>query len=554
MRFLRRVLLPQYFVFNASSASSNGMSLNDCLFIGPKLQTELSSIILRWRKYKLVYTADIAKMFRQILVHPDDTHLQRILWRTNSTQVATHFRLLTVTYGTAPAPYLAMRVLRQLCVDEGDKYPLATPIIRESTYVDDVLFGADDVHTIQTTRDQLNALLHSGEFHLRKWSSNYEELLQDIFDTDRTANNFSLSSDMNTKILGISWDPVSDRFSFQTQLPELSVHTKRTVLSIIARCFDPLGWIAPVIITAKIIMQELWLRRIDWNTVLPDDLLAQWNEYYTSLSELKHISIPRWTSQSNFDLGMEIHEFADASSRAYAAVVYIRILNSFDQYTTTIITSKSKVAPIKTVSIPRLELCAAVLLTRVILFVQRSLNVSNVPVYCWSDSMVTLSWIQQHPSKWKTFVANRVSEIQTNLPLVKWRYIESNSNPADCASRGLSAAILKEHTLWWAGPPWLCFHTTTWPEQPVTLKDDNSIEQKIVTIHLSRRETIEWNLAFKISSWPKLLRITAYCLLFIDSIRKRKEIASCNSNSEITSITLSSAISRAREVWITHIQ
>ncbi|XP_067214187.1 uncharacterized protein [Linepithema humile] len=428
---------PVRVVFNASSASSNGVSLNDCLLTGPKLQTDLPSIILRWRMHRLVLVADIAKMYRQIMIHPDDTNYQRIIWRPNPDQPVEHYRLLTITYGMASAPFLAMRVLQQLCADEGAQYPLATPILHDSTYVDDILLGGDDVSTIQETRKQLNSLLQSGGFHLRKWTSNYEELLRDIPTVDRLdLNNVTFSESFITKVLGVAWNPTSDSFNFNNSLPTSPGSTKRCVLSTIARFFDPLGWITPIVISAKIFMQELWIRRVDSNSTLPGDLRDWWNSYYHSLFELRHITIPRWTRQSSSDLGVELHGFADASTRAYAAVVYIRILSSLDYFHTTLIISKSKVAPIKTISIPRLELCAAVLLTRIIAFVQRILKSPETPVYCWSDSMITLAWIKQHPSSWKTFIANRVSEIQTSLPQAKWRYINSANNPADCASRG----------------------------------------------------------------------------------------------------------------------
>ncbi|XP_067204524.1 uncharacterized protein [Linepithema humile] len=435
---------PVRVVFNASSASSNGVSLNDCLLTGPKLQTDLPSIILRWRMHRLVLVADIAKMYRQIMIHPDDTNYQRIIWRPNPDQPVEHYRLLIITYGMASVPFLAMRVLQQLCADEGAQYPLATPILRDSTYVDDILLGGDDVSTIQETRKQLNSLLQSGGFHLRKWTSNYEELLRDIPTVDRLdLNNVTFSESFITKVLGVAWNPTSDSFNFNNSLPTSPGSTKRCVLSTIARFFDPLGWITPIVISAKIFMQELWIRRVDWNSTLPGDLRDWWNSYYHSLFELRHITIPRWTRQSSSDLEVKLHEFADASTRAYAAVVYIRILSSLDYFHTTLIISKSKVAPIKTISIPRLELCAAVLLTRIIAFVQRILKSPETPVYCWSDSMITLAWIKQHPSSWKTFIANRVSEIQTSLPQAKWRYINSANNPADCASRATRAIHLE---------------------------------------------------------------------------------------------------------------
>ncbi|XP_071579521.1 uncharacterized protein [Temnothorax nylanderi] len=397
---------PLQVVFNASSPTNVGFSLNDQLLAGPKLQEDLPSI--------LSYVGE----------HIDT--------------------LLTVTYGQKPSPYLAKRSVKQLCVDEGARFPLAVMVLEESTYVDDALFGAYKQSQILEIRDQLNSLLKLGGFQLRKWASSHEELLADVPISDRLdLSSVSFQEDASIKALGLSWNPSNDSFSFSLKFCKPKEASKRSVLSIISRIFDPLGLIVFVVVSAKIFLQELWMRRLDWDTPFPTDLLEWWDKYYCGLQHLREISIPRWTTQGPEVLGLELHGFSDASSRAYAAVVYIRVLTSMDQFDVTLLICKTKVAPIKTVSIPRLELCAAALLARLVKFVQAALKLQSVPVYCWSDSKSILAWLRQHPSIWKTFVANRVSDIQTRLPLAKWGYVESKLNPADCASRGVEATTLK---------------------------------------------------------------------------------------------------------------
>ncbi|KMQ86872.1 hypothetical protein RF55_14028 [Lasius niger] len=291
---------PLRVVFNASCNTNSGTFLNNQLLVGPKLQEDLSSIPLRWRTHRLVFIADIVKI------------------------------LLIVTYGTASAPYLAMRVLKQLCSDEGAKFPLAIPVLESSTYVDDVLFGADKVTDIKKIRNQLNTLLNLEGFHLRKWASNYDELLNEIPISDRLdLTTVSFQEDASIKALGLSWNPSRDSFSFNFQLRNPMEVTKRSVL-VISRIFDPLELIAPVVIFAKIFLQQLWIRKLEWDSPFPDDLKGWWNEYYYSLKHLPNISIPRWTNQSPKDLSIELHGFSDASSQAYAAVVYLRVLNSMD--------------------------------------------------------------------------------------------------------------------------------------------------------------------------------------------------------------------------------
>ena len=307
-----------------------------------------------------------------------------------------------------------------------------------------------------------------------------------------------------------------------------------------------------MLIKAKIFMQELWLRKIEWDSPLSGELEARWTEYSHSLSDLKEISIPRWTNQSSADLGIEMHGFADASTRAYAAVVYIRVIHSLDSFGVTLVACKSKVAPVKTVSVPRLELCAATLLTRFINYVIGVLKLGSVPVYCWSDSMITLAWIRQHPTTWKTFISNRVSEIQTSVPQAKWLFVGSKDNPADCASRGISVQELKSHSLWWTGPQWLQLPSTLWPEQPSSLRSEGDMERRTIPVHLARRTEAEWDLPEQVSSWPRLLRITAYCFLFRYKTQQRLERAD---DAQLRfRPELSDAIKQARNFWIAYVQ
>lgn len=195
-------------------------------------------------------------------------------------------------------------------------------------------------------------------------------------------------------------------------------------------------------------MQELWLRKLDWDDPVPDDLLKQWTDYCSDLLSLENVRIPRWTGMHRDKLGIELHGFADASTRAYAAVVYLRVLHSLTDIQVSLIAAKTKVVPLKTISVPRLELNAVVLLCRLMDWVKSSLKLDQVPLYGWTDSTIVLAWLRQHLTKWNCYVANRVSEVQTRLPAIHWHHVRSGENPSDCASRGISASELVKHDLW----------------------------------------------------------------------------------------------------------
>ncbi|XP_071579677.1 uncharacterized protein [Temnothorax nylanderi] len=271
-------------VFDASSSTSDGTSLNSHLETGQKLQTDLSAVILRWRQHKYVYTADIAKMYRQILIDPRDRDYQRIVWYDTTLNNVQDFQLLTVTYGTAAAPFLALRVLKQLVIDEGTKFPLASSILNSDIYVDDVLFGAEDIHLLRHMREQLCSLLSLGGFTLRKWASNDSDLLADISEKDHgLAGHKLLHLDDHLNILGVSWNPSTDSFQFKVSLPTTIPQTKRSIFSTIAKLFDPLGWVTPAVIQAKIFMQSLWRSKLDWDDEMPPPLKGNWDAIYTMI-------------------------------------------------------------------------------------------------------------------------------------------------------------------------------------------------------------------------------------------------------------------------------
>ncbi|XP_046145628.1 uncharacterized protein LOC114881980 [Osmia bicornis bicornis] len=514
-------------VFNASAKTPSGKSLNDHLMIGPKLQRDLAAIILRWRLFRYVYTADIAKMFRQILINPADADYQRILWRSHRDQPIFSYRLLTVTYGLASAPYLAIKVLDQLALDEGSNFPAAIPVLQDSIYVDDAIFGADEIHTLRDIRNQLVDLMRRGGFQLRKWAANAAELFENIsIEEHESASDRPLGEDESLKVLGVTWTPSKEAFHFHIDACLPAKYTKRSILSIISNIFDPLGWASPVIIVAKIMLQELWLLKKDWDEEIPIDFCKKWYEYCERLPQLSEVRMPRWTGARNSNIAIELHGFADASHRAYAAVVYLRVLHSFSEAQVALLTAKSKVAPLKTVSIPRLELNAVVLLTRLLEWTLSTLKLQSTSIYGWIDSTVVLAWLKQHPATWNTFVANRVSEVQTRLPRVTWKHVRSQDNPADCASRGICASDLAVHKLWWSGPEWLSRPSVFWPDMESSNTDRPDARE--IALSESRKSHVhhasplsEWDLPSQFSSWTRLCRVTAYILRFTQRTRKR---------------------------------
>ncbi|GFX70637.1 integrase catalytic domain-containing protein [Trichonephila clavipes] len=212
----------------------------------------------------------------------------------------------------------------------------------------------------------------------------------------------------------------------------------------------------------KIFYQKLWLTKTDWDSPIPQQLTEDWLKFQKAFNAINYLTVPRWVILTA-DNTVELHGFADASSLAYAAAIYCRQKHN-SKIKVQLLVSKTKVAPVKQVSIPRLELCGAHLLSKLFKSVLRTLKHYTFDVFAWTDSKIVLSWLSSHPHKWKTFVANRTSEIMEVLPTKHWRHVPSKENPADIASRGIDPKCLPDCKLWWQGPPWLRLETSSWPK------------------------------------------------------------------------------------------
>ncbi|XP_063979910.1 uncharacterized protein LOC135163933 [Diachasmimorpha longicaudata] len=480
-------------VFNGSSKTSSGISLNDILYPGGKLQADTMNVLTWLRKHKLVFGTDIVKMFRQINVHKDQWNLQRILWHNSQQQLIT-YELTTVTYGLNCSPWLSLRVLQQLAEDEGHRYPAAVETLTKGRYVDDIYGGAETAEELREIAWQLSGLCQAGGFPLQKWSSNCPQALETL-GISSTQSIIQFQEPI-TKVLGLYWHQTTDTFQYKSKEFDSAVFTKRTTLSEIAQLFDPLGLIAPVVTRGKIIIQDLWKLKLNWDEPLPEDYQRQWKDFRLNLNTLNQISVPRWLRISSKTKRIQIHGFADASTAAMGAVVYLRTENFNEPTSTVLVCAKTRVAPIKRMTIPRLELNAAVLLTKLVVITKEMLDLREVETHLWTDSMVTLAWIKGHPSRWKDYVQNRVIKIQDSLPDASWRHISGKENPADCASRGIAPQELAVHPLWWTGPEWINQDPQEWP---------SSIEDVPAVAATEARPSPSYPVAMKINALAELL-------------------------------------------------
>ncbi|XP_076301926.1 uncharacterized protein LOC143220071 [Lasioglossum baleicum] len=523
-------------VFNGSMKTRAGVSLNDCLHVGANLLPDLSHLVISWRKYKYAFVADIKQMFRQILLAEEDRLYQLILWRFNSSDPIQIYKLNTVTYGLASSPFLANRVIKQLAFDEKEHFPLGASVLQKEIYMDDVLSGGHSLETAGLKQKQVLELCKVGGFPLRKWLSNEQSLLEWLpRDSIAVETEILLQDNFSYGVLGLQWLPQRDLFQYKTDMGVCpTTWTKRLVLSKVAKLFDPLGLLAPVTITAKIFLQKLWLLKLQWDDPLPAVEATDWKDWYEELPSLSQIDIPRWIGYVQTPVSMQLHGFADASKLAYGAVLYLRT-ETQSSISTQLIQAKSKVAPIKTLSIPRLELSAAHLLAKLVHNVLPLFDDRGIDIYLWTDSLDVLHWLKEHPSKWPTFVANRCADIHNLVPKASWKHVRSESNPADPVSRGIKPSELRSLRLWWGGPTWLSENQNSWPLslfslsntiRGETIVEGVSCHTAVTAKTLAGRGTNIENRAFwyllneRCSNLQKLLRITAYMLRLVTRFKE----------------------------------
>lgn len=464
-------------VFDASAKTSTGYSLNDCLCVGPVIQPELFDLLVRWRRFEFAMSADIEKMYRMMYVNRKHADFQTILWHRPGTSGILPYRLLTITFGTSSSPFQATRGVYEIGERIKKENPSLAKTIQTCFYVDDFLKSFDTIEEAKTTRIELTDQLSIYGFNLRQWKSNDIRTLDGLGENDKAT---CVTFDSTFKTLGIAWQSEFDSFTFKSvPINETKIWTKRKVLSAISKLFDPLGWLSPYIIRAKILMQNIWRDPIgiDWDLPLPEHLIDEWQFILKEIINPIEIKIPRWIKLSKSKQQVELHAFCDASNLSYACCVYIRTIDN-NQVSCHLIAAKTRVAPVRAITIPRLELCGALLLANLTTRCIQALSITEFKLFTWCDSKIVLAWLATHPSKWVTFVANRVSEIQQNIDSNCWLYIPSKQNPADVASRGSSMAELKNNTMWWHGPSFLLDSSQFTPNQQLKLQIDNAPEKR----------------------------------------------------------------------------
>ena len=507
---------PLRIVFNSSSVYQ-GHCLNDYWLKGPDLLNSLFGVILRFRENEVAVSGDISKMYHRVLIPEADQHVHRFLWRNLDTARPPDTYVKTVlTFGDKPAPAMAQIALRQTAKEGSHVSQRAAATITDNSYMDDI---CDSVHTVeeaQTLIKEVDNMLENGGFNIKEWLSNKD--LDQQSENRPKGEMKPLQQNSGEKVLGVAWNCTNDLLCFITKVKCLKPITKRKILSQVAKVYDPIGFATAFLIRAKVGLQELWQAGVNWDEELSADVQAKWIEFFQELEELNKISFQRGLFALN-SIGLPVLcIFADACEYAFGACACLRWCKEDGTFEIRFVAAKSRVAPLKKLTIPRLELQAALLAARLSKTIQKESRFKFKEIIYFTDSTIVLAWIQRTSREYKQFVSSRVGEIQSISDPKQWRHIPGEANVADDVSRGISVCQL--NCRWQKGPEFLRLPQEDWPQDNAQPDEKEVAKEvrKIVCIVQTAENVID---SKKYSSWRKLIRITAYVFRFIKKLRRK---------------------------------
>lgn len=502
-------------VFDASSRVKNQPSLNQCLEKGTNLIELIPSMLLRFRTEKIGVIADIRKAFLQIGLEINDRNFVKFLWydKDNNLKIFRHAR---VVFGITCSPFLLGAVLEYHLQDTLKKSlskenAYCTDLIKKllkSFYVDNTIASVRDEEALHQFIEQSTSILADGKFDLTGW----EYSLLDGSEIGVKSN-----------VLGLIWNRRLDTIELSLDWfdkMDTKLVSKRSILSAAHKLFDPIGFSSPVSLFPKLLLQKTWSMNLGWDTEIGGEVRNDFLKWLQDLPYLSAIKIPRWIStETTTSFSQTVHIFCDASADAYAACIFLRS-DTGSEVHLRLIEAKSRVAPIKELTINRLELLAATIGVRMYQNFKTNYE-SDVQIYYWSDSSTVLSWIKRE-DHWKPFIWNRIKEIRQLSRTDNWYHVPGQLNPADLPSRGCFAKHLADGR-WWEGPRWLYAPISQWPGQNFDVDEEEINLEKRKTV-VSSLSTIKDNYYsryyFYFSKFSKIVNLIGWIKRFINNSRK----------------------------------
>ena len=530
--------------------NSDSPSLNDCLSSSPPILNKVTDLLVRFRYEKYGIVTDIEKAFLQIGLESEDRDVTRFFWLKDPSDPSsemTVYRFKAVLFGATCSPFILNATLLKHLSMHGDETSTA---IQRDLYVDNVLTSVSSQDCAVAYFSEARKLLADGGFNLRSWMSNSEDL-----NTHAQSENVH-DTDEETKVLGMRWNAKTDVLTFARRDETASKPaTKREILRQSASIYDPLGLLGPVTVRYKLLIQTLWKDGYAWDEILPEELQAIWNDLDTDIREtIQNIQIPRFLFAPDQETEGDtiLHVFVDASQRVYGACAYL-----CRGSTSVLVIAKNRIAPLKGITLPKLELMAAVIGARIGNQLRQALEIKRTVF--WSDSQIVLHWLSSSKPLCK-FVKKRVNEINDATQDGEWRYVPTDSNPADLQTRGLSGKHFKESTLWMRGPNWI-LDETCWPTWiPSVTHETSMLMTTDVNAHGESLDFAALPGISKImdisrfSSLRKLMRVTSYVLKFVKQCRKKRAYNLRSTDARKPEEVTSDDVQTATRLWIIDVQ
>ena len=473
--------------------------------------------------------SDIEVMFHQVRVCPSDCDALRFMWWPdgNPDSNPEEYQMRVHLFGGTSSPSCTNFALKKTAQDNKADFNAETiQTVERNFYVDDCLKSVPSEDAAVTLADQLRELLARGGFKLTKWLSNSKRVLESLPESERAAKVKGLDFYKLPveRALGVQWNVSSDTFGFSIVIKDRPA-TRRGILSIVSSVYDPLGFVAPFILKAKLILQDLCRNQFSWDDPISEDNLKCWQAWLQELPRLEQLEIDRCFKPSDSEeiTSYQLHHFSDASQQGFGAVTYLRITDQSGAVKCTFVIGKSRLALIKPVTIPRLELSAAVIATRLDRISRNELTLPITESFFWTDNTCVLRYIENRDKRFQTFVANRVATIHDVSSPSQWKYVNTQDNPADDSSRGVPADSLQR---WIHGPPFISSPPEMWPQRPTGMtsaipEDDPEIksEKAVYTVNASTRDPVA-EIIERFSSWSKLKKIVAWFLRLRSNLQK----------------------------------
>ncbi|XP_065095811.1 uncharacterized protein LOC135717614 [Ochlerotatus camptorhynchus] len=467
-------------------------------------------------------------MFHQVGIRVEDQQCQRFLWWNEKGEIVVYV-MQVMTFGACCSPSCAQYVKNINAERHAGEYPKAAEIIQKRHYVDDMLVSLETEEEAIRIAREVKHVHQQGGFEIRNWISNSPAVLRALREERTDEKDSDLTPEISTeKVLGMWWCTASDTFTYKVGwnrydralLMGQIRPTKRVVLRVLMSMFDPLGLISHFLMFLKVLLQEVWHSGVQWDEEITDDAFTKWQQWLKVLPQVEQVRVSRCYRSLSYDSAeeVELHVFVDASENGIAAVTFLRFIKN-SSVECSIVAAKTRVAPLKFVSIPRLELQAAIVGARLSRTITDALSIDPARKYYWTDSRHVLCWINSDHRWYTEYVAFRVSEILDLTEANEWHWVPSKMNVADDGTKWSSKPDLTPESRWFVGPDFLQRLEADWPPQLTKSRaTEEELRPNLMACHTLYEPTIDTK---NFSSWKRLLYVAVLVLRFPVNCRKK---------------------------------